>query len=340
MRTTLYLATPSGLTVVRGAGENWRGEVWLDEMQIQCVAVDPDRNGIAYCGTFGNGMFRTTDGGRTWSALSGFKEPKVMALASAHDGTVYAGTELSAIYRSDDRGETWYPLHTLNTLPSAKTWSFPPRPETHHVQSILPSLARRDRLHVAIEAGAFVHSDDDGVTWCDRVSSSPRDTHSLAVHPQDPTRLHSAAGDGYFESVDDGDSWRRITDGLEHQYCWSVAVSSADPTTLLLTASDSAYGAHYEKSARSFVYRRCGDDAWQLISDGLPTPRGSRIAVVAACHLEPGIFYCSAEGRVYLSKDDGARWQELKIQWKSDTLPPHATDMAIAGSEHQSIGMS
>lgn len=58
MRTTLYLATARGLTVVTGAGEDWRGDVCLDEMQIQCVAVDPDRNGIAYCGTFGNGMVK------------------------------------------------------------------------------------------------------------------------------------------------------------------------------------------------------------------------------------------------------------------------------------------
>ena len=35
MRTALYLATARALTVVTGAGENWRGEVCLDEMQIQ-----------------------------------------------------------------------------------------------------------------------------------------------------------------------------------------------------------------------------------------------------------------------------------------------------------------
>jgi hypothetical protein len=235
---------------------------------------------------------------------------------------------LSAIYRSDNRGETWYPLHTLLTLPSAKAWSFPPHPETHHVQSILPSLARRDRLHVAIEGGALVRSDDAGATWCDRVTGSPKDTYSLAVHPQDPTRLHSAAGDGYFESVNDGDSWRRMTDGLEHQYCWSVAVSFADPTTLLLTASNSAFGAHYKESARSFVYRRTGNNAWQLC-DGLPTSEGSRIAVVTASHVEPGIFYCSTEGRVYRSADDGLRWQELGVQWNRGTLTEHAIDMAI-----------
>jgi hypothetical protein len=55
------------------------------------------------------------------------------------------------------------------TLPSAKEWSFPPRPETHHVRSILPSLRKPNRLHVAIEAGALLRSDDAGATWRDRV---------------------------------------------------------------------------------------------------------------------------------------------------------------------------
>src|ERR1700721_2353249 len=146
-------------------------------------------------------------------ALTCLKSPNLIALASAYDGILYAGTELSAIYRSIDCGETWYPLHTLMTLPSAKSWSFPPRPETHHVQSILPDLAHPARLHVAIEAGALVHSDDAGRTWCDRVSSAPRDTHCLAVHALDPTRLHSAAGDGFLESVDDGAGWKRFVQG-------------------------------------------------------------------------------------------------------------------------------
>ena len=145
MRITLYLATARGVTVVTGAGGNWQGKVCLDEFQIRCVAVDPNRSGVAYCGTFGNGMFRSEDSGRTWSALSGLKEPNVMALAAAYDGTVYAGTELSAIYRSDNRGETWYPLHTLMTLPSAKSWSFPPRPVDSSKFSETRSFACRDR---------------------------------------------------------------------------------------------------------------------------------------------------------------------------------------------------
>ncbi len=274
-------------------------------------------------------MFRSDDWGTTWKASHGFNNPHVTALSASNSGPVYAGTEPGIVFRSDDGGETWRELQTMMTLPSAKTWRFPPRPQTHHVQSILPDLAKPNRLHVAIEAGALLRSDDAGGTWVDRVPSGPKDTHSLAVHPLDPTRLHSAAGDGYFESVDDGDSWRRIVDGLEHEYCWSVAVSFADPTTLLLSASKSAYGAHYKESASSVVYRRSGNEAWRQVRNGLPGSQGWRIPVVAASRVEPGVFYLSAEGELYRSADDGMQWQTLAVQWNGKPAAEHAMAMAI-----------
>jgi hypothetical protein len=329
MRTTIYLGTADGLAVIQGCSEGWFGKVCLNDKQIQCITADRTRKGIVYCGTFGDGMFRSGDGGAAWDALRNFSEPNVMALASSQSGALYAGTEPSAMYRSEDGGESWCELATLLTLPSAKSWSFPPRPETHHVQSILPDLANPARLHVAIEAGALVYSDDAGWTWCDRVSSAPRDTHCLAVHPLDPIRLHSAAGDGYFESVDGGESWRRVVDGLEHQYCWSVAISLADPKTLLLSASMSAYGAHYKEAANSIIYRRTEREGWKPVRRGLPDPQGLRIPVVAASSSEPGVFYCSAEGMVYRSEDNGLLWRKLAVDWNSKTAAENATGMAI-----------
>jgi hypothetical protein len=330
METTIYLATGRGLMVIAGSDGNWRGKVCLEDKHVQCVAADSNKRGSVYCGTFGDGLFTSKNGGATWEKSASFAEANVMALASSRSGSLYVGTELSAVYRSDDLGKTWQQLQTLLTLPSAKGWSFPPRPETHHVQAILPDLADPRRLHVAVEAGALVRSDDEGKTWRDRIPSGPKDTHSLAVHPLESTRLHSAAGDGYFESVDDGDSWRRIVDGLKHQYCWSVAVSFNDPKTLLLSASNSAYGAHYKESANSVVYRRTGNGAWQLQQDGLPDPKGVRIPVLATSRTEPGVFYCSTEGAVYRSEDGRMKWRRLSIEWDGEESNEHALNMEIA----------
>jgi rubredoxin len=106
-------------------------------------------------------------------------------------------------------------------------------------------------------------------------------------------------------------------------------VSSSDPTTLVLTAAKSAYSAHYKESACSFVYRRSENDAWQQVCNGLPRPEGSRIGVVAASRVELGTFYCSTEGSIYRSADDGVQWQELGVKWSGVMCGELAFDMAI-----------
>ena len=328
MTTTIYLATGRGLAVITGSNGNWRGSIRLAGKLVQCVVADTDREGDVYCGTFGDGLFKSQDKGLTWNK-SGLATPNVMALAASSRRSLYAGTELSGVHRSDDGGETWCELQTLTTLPSAHEWSFPPRPTTHHVQAVLPSSAKPDRVHVAVEAGALLRSDDAGRTWRDRVPNGPRDTHSLAVHSQDPARLHSAAGDGYFESVDDGDSWRCVNFGLAHQYSWSIAVSKENPSTVLLSAAKNAYAAHYKQTASSHVYRRTQTEGWRQVRDGLPAPQGLRVPVLASSSVEPGVFYMSAEGMVYRSSDEGSRWQELSIKWGGEGKAEHAINMTI-----------
>ena len=44
---------------------------------------------------------------------------------------------------------------------------------------------------------------------------------------------------------------------------------------------------------------------------------------------DPGVFYCSSEGMVYRSEDDGLQWKKLSVQWNSKTTAGHATGMAI-----------
>src|SRR6201997_2417807 len=70
-------------------------------------------------------------------------------------GTVYAGTEPSAVFRSDNGGDSWVDLAGLRALSSANTWSFPPRPHTHHVRWIEADVSVADRVFVAIEAGVI-----------------------------------------------------------------------------------------------------------------------------------------------------------------------------------------
>ncbi|MGA7043115.1 MAG: hypothetical protein WBY71_05570, partial [Nitrososphaeraceae archaeon] len=43
-----------------------------------------------------------------------------------------------------------------------------------------------------------------------------------ATHQKMPKPIYSSAGDGYFESFDFGESWRRTTTGLKHHYLYGL----------------------------------------------------------------------------------------------------------------------
>jgi len=115
----------------------------LEGRGAMCVAVDPHDAKRIFVGTFDRGIYRSRDGGNNWESVgSGMADARVLAIAispcdRAHGrSVVYAGTEPSKLLRSEDDGATWQDSPALEDLPSAATWSFPPRPWTHHVRWI------------------------------------------------------------------------------------------------------------------------------------------------------------------------------------------------------------
>lgn len=320
--TNIYLAMEQELLVVQQQAQRWSVERQLVGTRPQCLVVDPQQPQRLYCGTFDAGLWRSDDAGITWQhASTGLTHPAVMALATSaaergsSDAPVYAGTEPSALFRSDDAGSTWHDLRGMSDLPSASTWSFPPRPHTHHVRAIGLDPHDPRLIFVGIEAGALVRSRDGGQTWDDRVPGGPLDTHTLLLHPRVPGRLYVAAGDGYFESDDHGATWSQPRAGLRHHYLWSIVVDPDDPTTMVVSASSGPSTAHTAAVAYSVLYRRSGENVWQQVTAGLPSSRGMTRSVLATGRGEAGCFYAANNQGIFHSPDGGESWQRLAITW-------------------------
>src|SRR6266478_3672175 len=171
----IAVVTRAALWIARRASA-WTVDEHMRGRSPECVAVDLRRPTQVYCGTNGAGLFRSRDSGRNWEPVGpGIEHGAITAVAVSHAeqadrfGIVYAGTEPSALFRSDNGGDSWVELAGLRALPSANTWSFPPRPHTHHVRWIEASVSVADRVFVAIEAGALVRTFDGGRIWRDRV---------------------------------------------------------------------------------------------------------------------------------------------------------------------------
>lgn len=323
MKTLLVAMEDRLIVLQRSVG--WHAEIRLQGKRLQCVARDPHRPERVYCGTSGHGLWRSDDAGYSWEMVGkGITHPHVAAVAvspverGTGYGIIYAGTEPSALFHSADGGETWQEQRTLVALPSASTWSFPPRPHTHHVRWITPDPVVADRLFVCIEAGALVRSLDRGQTWQDRTPQGPYDTHTLAAHPLVPGRLYAAAGDGYFESDDGGATWVRPRAGLRHHYLWSVAVDPQDPDLILASAADGPWQAHNADDAESLIYRRTARERWQPVVEGLPDPAGTTVSSLATDPAEPGVVYAANNQGVYRSSNAGLVWERLDIPWAED----------------------
>lgn len=348
----LLVAIGDALWVIGGEGEARGGAEpsFRFGSRLQCVASDPGHRGRIFCGTSADGLWRSDDLGRTWARVGenvlrqrvtavavsppgwargeGGAVPRGDGSGEGEDGhVVYAGTEPTRLYRSTDGGESWEECRSLLALPSAPTWSFPPRPETSHVRWIAPDPLVPGRLFVAVEAGALVTSADRGETWTDRRPGGPYDTHTLVVHPRQSDRLYSAAGDGYFESHDGGVSWERREEGLEHRYVWGLAVDPADPEAVVISAARSAGAAHGGTRAESWIYRKSGGDTcWQVAANGLPDPDGTTISTLVADAATLGVVYAANNRGIFRSEDLGESWERFGLEW-----PEGYEDERVAG---------
>ncbi|HLR92729.1 MAG TPA: sialidase family protein, partial [Atopostipes sp.] len=187
----------------------WKLEEKPNEYGFLCIAADPMIEGRLYAGTFDHGLWISDDKGTSWrSAGKGISHIRVPSVAVSpteiRNGyhVVWAGTEPSGLFRSEDGGESWTEHPNLLNLPSRSTWSFPPRPYTHHAKWIEPDLHDKNRIFVGIELGGVMKSADKGQTWEDRKPGSQYDCHTLAMHPSAKGRIYEAAGGGYAESTD------------------------------------------------------------------------------------------------------------------------------------------
>jgi BNR/Asp-box repeat protein/BNR-Asp box repeat protein len=313
----LYAATGDAVARLDETGGEWRLEVFLGGSRAQCLAIDPHDSDTLYAGLRERGIWRTHDGGRSWTDCA-LPEDGVFSLAvSAADGAVYAGTEPSRLFRSDDRGESWRELEGLLELPSRPTWSFPPRPWTSHVRWIAPSPHDADLILVGIELGGLMRSSDRGESWQDHRPGAQPDVHSLAWHPRVSGRAYEAGGGGAAYSTDAGETWQSADDGRDRHYTWSVAVDASDPEFWYVSASTGPYAAHGGGDPQARIYGRRAGEPWHALEGGLPEPLPAMpYALVAG---EGRLFAGLADGQIWESSDRGESWRACMLQGDSIT---------------------
>lgn len=126
---------------------------------VSLLAVDPHDPLTAYAGLGSRGLFRTQDGGRSWSQLSA--EPvSSLAVDQFEPETIWAGFDSfqrRGLFRSLDRGQSWEPVGFAGVTIRGTN-------SRHGEGGIWPDPNRRGTLYVGTAQGVS-KTTDGGATW-------------------------------------------------------------------------------------------------------------------------------------------------------------------------------
>ncbi|OLC58566.1 MAG: glycosyl hydrolase, partial [Chloroflexi bacterium 13_1_40CM_4_68_4] len=205
----------------RDGGRTWQKALYRGpKAGASDLSLDPNNPRILYAafwetvrrpwelvsGGPGSGVFRSTDGGDTWTDLS--RRPGLprgalgkigIAVSPAKTGRVYAIIEAAdgAVFRSDDGGDTWQRLSEEGDL-RARAWYY---------QHIVAHPTNPDTVWV-LNVDAW-RSIDAGKTF-ERIAIPHGDHHDLWVDPKDPRRMIEGNDGGATVSLNGGDAWSSI----------------------------------------------------------------------------------------------------------------------------------
>ena len=263
---TVYVGLGSGgVRKTTDGGRTWSA-AGLDGEQVFSVAVSAADRAV-YAGTEPSALYRSDDGGGSWTELKALLElpsrptwsfpPRpwtshVRWIApSPHDaGTILAGIELGGLMRSTDRGATWQ-----DHRPGA----------ARDVHSLAWHPVEPGRAYEAGGDGA-AWSDDAGDTW--HPANDGRDRHytwSVAVDPDDPELWYVSASTGPFAAHGRRDPqayvYRRRNGGWEQLAGALPDPLPAMPYALVATrdrlVAGLANGELWESRDRGDSWRRC-----------------------------------------------------------------------------------
>ena len=162
---------------------------------VFALAVDPNNNQVVLAGTSSGALFRSTDGGSTWSAVSSAgSQITTLAFSPFKAGLVLAGTQSSGALGSVDGGATWAPATGVEGR-SVRAFGF----------ALTLFVAGTDR-------GVYLSQDGQAWTASGLTNVSIDAVAVEAIHP--PARLvagGAAVGQSpsftLYQSTDSGSTW-------------------------------------------------------------------------------------------------------------------------------------
>lgn len=271
------------------------------EPAIRTVWTIATVHGVLYAGVEPAGLFRSVDGGVTWTHVRGLRDHPTRPDWEPGNGGLCLH---SVVAHPEDPARLWVGISavgTFRTVDGGETWTTQNRGvQASHLPDPYPEIGQ-----------------------C---------VHKLRLAPGHPDWLYQQNHSGVYRSRDAGETWESISEGLPSRFGFPMAVHPRDPETVYVFPLDADDQTRTAPGGRALVWRtHDGGRSWVPPDGGLPTEHAHLSALreaMAADDLAPaGIYVGTSTGQLFASRDEGRTWSTA-----ADFLPPiYAVDALVLG---------
>jgi hypothetical protein len=184
------------------------------------------------------------------------------------------------------------------TINGGKSWSV-----------ISPDLTRNDKSKQQISGG--LTPDNIGVEYGDVV-------YAIAESRVQEGVIWVGTNDGLVQVTrDGGKTWANVTANIPGIPTWG-SVRHVEPSRYAVGSAYIIVDGHQENNRDPWVYKTTDfGKTWKLIINGIPKSPLSYAHIIREDPVRRGLLYLGTENALYVSFDDGERWQPLQLN-----LPP------------------
>ncbi len=299
--------------------------------QVTAVIADPFDPNLRYAGTAGNGVYRTTNGGASWSQFNtGITTSRlfVNSLVTDSDGVLYVGLATTG---------TNEPLFYVL---SGGTWVNPgnnglPVGKGIYGNSLVADF-RNGRIYAGIEDNGVWFTNDGGANWTQTgtefVNGPSANVSQIGLDAIDQTVIYAGTDNGLYKSVDSGSSWFRSDSGIVPSTYRTLAV---DKNSSLANGATVMFAGLLTQQGFAVSL----DNSYSYILSTMFGGNGPAVVSSVLTNLYSPVFTASTSGNAIASDPSGNIYVAGNTSSTAAFIPGLPGAQSTPGGDHDAVLM-
>jgi len=305
---------------------SWRKTNGPGGGKIIDIAFDTDNSDVFYTavypissGLLDGGIYKTTNGGTTWQRkINGIndKETWSVSIDPNNNNILWAGTNAGEIYRTENAGENW----VLKKEASGTIEN----PLSDTIYSIEINPFNSNKVLAGSRHGNLFKSEDGGNSW-----ETIHNNNGLTIDGvisditydsvnENVVYLTSGffdvwdfVGNGIYKSIDGGETWNRLEDGLEGKTQFGDLVIDPSDSNVIYAANGMETNGDVIGEDQAYLYRsEDAGESWERIDIGSQVGQRFTLNSVVIHPENPDrIYVLGQDQRILISEDRGETWE-------------------------------